>query len=476
MDFAYLLLGVDTWPQEIGKAMTDISALQDRMAQGVPLGSADETTVRRLWWGALETLQKDILPPVPLEKGLWLAAPLPALYEPKLLAKLQGWVWAPDQLERLNYSSPSLLPSAKVQSSYRQNSGIINSYTRLPLRNTDGDDPLLIVISPEIQIALALHGKPGNRNLIMRSDQDTFADLLEILDLRLSSEDKDEASKLRYALADMGELTTNKEVDKLFWPSLAFRLSVMAPSLTAQAVKEENSTDDNNRIAKDEITLLEAITHEVRTPLATIRILIRSLLRRNDISELVTARLKQIDSECNEQIDRFGLIFNAVELQRQDPAASCLAVTDLGRMLEMLFAGWSKQLERRGVKLELDITPDLPDVLSDPERLELMLGGLIDRTSRGLKPGASLSLELRPAGHRLKLQILTHTKTSFKSDDPSSSHGSDLGPVLSWNPSTGSLQLTNAATQRLFASLGGRLKLRKDSGLTVFFPIAESKK
>ena len=50
----------------------------------------------------------------------------------------------------------------------------------------------------------------------------------------------------------------------------------------------------------------------------------------------------------------------------------------------------------------------------------------------------------------------------------------DLGTVLSWNPTTGSLQLTQAATQRLLASLGGRLAHRKERGLTIFFPIAET--
>jgi BRCT domain type II-containing protein len=49
-----------------------------------------------------------------------------------------------------------------------------------------------------------------------------------------------------------------------------------------------------------------------------------------------------------------------------------------------------------------------------------------------------------------------------------------VGPVLSWNPLTGSLQLSRQATQRLFHSLGGRLTERAGSGLTVFFPVAGS--
>jgi hypothetical protein len=37
------------------------------------------------------------------------------------------------------------------------------------------------------------------------------------------------------------------------------------------------------------------------------------------------------------------------------------------------------------------------------------------------------------------------------------------------------LQLSQAATQRLLKSLGGRLTNRRDSGMTIFFPVSESK-
>ena len=42
------------------------------------------------------------------------------------------------------------------------------------------------------------------------------------------------------------------------------------------------------------------------------------------------------------------------------------------------------------------------------------------------------------------------------------------------NPQTGSLQLSQNATQKLLASLGGHVTHRRDTGLTVFFPISES--
>tara|TARA_Y100001968_G_C19448802_1_gene767098 strand:- start:4324 stop:5700 length:1377 start_codon:yes stop_codon:yes gene_type:complete len=452
-----------------------IDAIQQRMAEGVPKGRIDETTVRRLWWAALDTLQTEILMPMDLTKGLWIASPLPALYEPRLLNRFHGWVWAPEELEKLHQGYGLLPPSRARSLDTANHHDLSEAFTRLPLRAKDGNDPLLIIITPEIQIALALQGKIGERNLLMRSDHETLRDLLTMLDCRLNDEASKEAEELRSALGDLGELQSNEHIARVFWPLVSERLAGFAPSLNIQTLPDRTTKSKLPQENKGEISLLEAITHEVRTPLATIRTLIRSILRRKDVSEEVITRLQQIDSECTEQIDRFGLIFKAAELERRESKKEGLARTDLGNMLHSMYPVWSLQLQRRGLKLELDIAADLSPVLSDPEKLELMLSGLIDRNSRNLRSGGSLILELRAAGQRLKLQIFSNEPSLKDGKSLGPQFNSDLGPVLSWNPSTGSLQLSQAATQRLLASLGGRLTHRKGSGLTVFFPIADSK-
>ena len=450
-----------------------IKALQNRMAQGVPLSSCSESAVRRMWWAALDTLQLDILLPMNLTRGLWLSSPLPALYEPKLLKQFKGWVWAPKDLLNLTNPSIGMLPPSKSISmdAYCNSS----DYERLTLLEEDGNDPLLIVITPEIQIALALEGKSEERKLLMRSDPGTLSDLLTLLDNRLNIENIEQAKNLRNELGELGQLKTNDDLSKIFWPLLSQRLAGIAPSLNIQTLPDNRINDQKSSSNNSEISLLEALTHEIRTPLATIRTLIRSLLRKKDLSQIVQNRLKQIDVECTEQIDRFGLIFNAVELERSKPFSTNLALTDLGKMLTILSPVWSDQLERKGLKLILDISPDLPKVLSDSEGLELMLTGLIDRNTRGLQSGGELILKLRPAGQRLKLQILTKLTSCNDYELSENSSSEDLGPVLSWNPDTGNLQLSQGATQRLLKSLGGRLTNRRDSGITIFFPISESK-
>ena len=453
--------------------LVTIQALQKRMAQGVPNSACSESAVRRMWWAALDTLQSDILLPMNLTQGLWLSSPLPALYEPKLLKKFQGWVWAPKDLLNLSNPSVGMLPPSQAVSMDIHNDS--PDYERLTLLEEDGNDPLLIVITPEIQIALALEGKFHERKLLMRSDPETLSDLLTLLDNRLNKENINQANNLRNALGAMGQLKTNDDLSKLFWPLLSQRLADLAPSLNIQTLPDNIINDKNSSSRNSEISLLEALTHEIRTPLATIRTLIRSILRKKGLSQVVEDRLNQIDIECTEQIDRFGLIFNAVELERSQPEQTNLALTDLGKMLTILSPVWKNQLERKGLKLILDITPDLPRVLSDSEGLELMLTGLIDRNSRTLQAGGELILKLRPAGQRLKLQILTQVSKIYHSGVSESESNEEIGPVLSWNPATGNLQLSQAATQRLLKSLGGRLTNRRDSGMTIFFPISELK-
>ncbi len=452
------------------KSLITIQKIQDLLLQGLKATYVDDETSRRMWWASLEVVQKEFLSSNPLEGGLWIASPLPALTERKCLAKMQGWLWSPEGFPYFQKDNAGFLP-VEHSKKIRNNSDFIKNYKVLSLNTKDGYEPFLIIISTNFQCLLTIAGEKDKRTLLMRCDEKSLKTAIELVDAKLYQENYEEALNFRNAMRNLGDLNINDEFEKNFWPSLSSKLASLIPKLSVQnSIKKDDKNDELT-----EAKLLQAISHEVRTPLTTIRTLISSTLRKYNMDDSIRNRLIQIDNECNEQIDRFGLIFNAAELVSNVISPSNqLARINLGEILYKLSPVWSKQLKRRGIILKLDIPKQIPEILSDSEKLELMLRGLIDKNTRGLREGSSLILELRPAGQKLKLQLKVQRFDRGKKEIFNKENGSDIGPVLNWNPQTGSLQLSQIATQKLLASLGGHVTQRKDTGLTVFFPISNS--
>ena len=453
------------------KSLITIKIIQDLLLKGLQPTYVDDETSRRIWWASLEVVQKEFLFHNFHEGGLWVASPLPALTDKKYFIKLKGWLWSPEGFPYFQNDNAGFLP-ADHSRQIQQENNFVRNYKVLNLNPEDGYEPFLMIITPNFQCILTIAGEKDKRTLIMRCDEKSLKNVIELIDTKLYQQNYEEGLNFRNAINNLGDLNINNEFENNFWPSLSTKLANSIPKLSVQnSIKNDKKTGQIT-----EAKLLQAISHEVRTPLATIRTLISSTLRKYKMDESMKNRLIQIDNECNEQIDRFGLIFNAAELVSNEISPSNqLARINLGEILQKLSPVWSKQLNRRGISLKIDIPNQLPEILSDSEKLELMLRGLIDKNTRGLREGSTLILELRPAGQKLKLQLKVQKLDTSKKDISNKVSGSDIGPVLNWNPQTGSLQLSQIATQKLLASLGGHVTQRRDTGLTVFFPISDEK-
>ncbi len=452
------------------KSPITIKKIQDLLIKGFPTIYVDDDTSRRMWWASLELIQKEFLSQNYQNGGIWVASPLPALNDNKIFKKLHGWLWAPEGFPYFKKGNAGFLPvnhSAKI----KKDLDFISNYKVLNLSQKDGYEPFLMIITPNFQCILSIVGGKDKKILLMKCDEESLKISIELVHAKLNQDNYEEGVKFRNAINNLGNLNINNQFEKIFWPILSAKLAKLEPNHNIQ----NSVKDDKQDIQLSEAKLLSAISHEVRTPLATIRTLISSTLKKYNMDESMRNRLIQIDNECNEQIDRFGLIFNAAELVSNEvPSLNNLAKINLAEIFKKLVPLWNKQLNRRGISLKIDIPNQLPQILSDSEKLELMLRGLIDKNTRGLKEGSTLILELRPAGQKLKLQLKVQKLDSKNEEMSKRENGSDLGPVLNWNPQTGSLQLSQNATQKLLASLGGHVTQRRDTGLTVFFPISDS--
>ena len=231
-----------------------------------------------------------------------------------------------------------------------------------------------------------------------------------------------------------------------------------------------------------DVELLQALTHEIRTPLTSIRTMTRLLLRKKDLSAEVLKRLQAIDQECTEQINRMELIFRATELEttlkQTEKQSDHLPLVSMS--LEQVFQSgiprWQKQAQRHNVALEVDLPSTLPQVVSNPGMLDQVLTGLIEKFVRSLAQGGAIHLQVSTAGHQLKVQF--HTQSSYQINPLKA-----LGELLMFQPETGCLSLNLEVTKNLFQALGGKLTVRQRSRrdplrgaqqeevLTIFLPL-----
>lgn len=230
----------------------------------------------------------------------------------------------------------------------------------------------------------------------------------------------------------------------------------------------------------EEVEFLQAIAHEVRTPLATIRTLTRLLLKRPNLDPVVVKRLEMIDAECTAQIDRFSLIFRAVELEasqvKESPAQ--LTAMSLGEVFQTSLPRWQKQASQRNHTLEVILPQRLPTVVSDPAMLDQVLTGLIENFTRTLPAGSHIQVGVMLAGNQLKLQLESQPQAECENPSPFATSPlsfKSIGPLLMFQPETGSVTLNLSVTKNLFRAAGGKLVVRqrpqKGEVMTVFLPL-----
>jgi signal transduction histidine kinase len=287
----------------------------------------------------------------------------------------------------------------------------------------------------------------------------------------------------RWMLAQMPDLETIPVTEDRMRES--FR-SVMQASESSAHAADLSAAEELTTKPLTDTELLQAIAHEVRTPLTTIRTMTRLLLRRKDLSPDVLKRLEIIDQECTEQIDRFTLIFRAVELQTshanaQNFAQGYFAPISLSEVFQSNIPRWQQQAAQHGHTLEVVLPSKLPMVLTDPTMLDQALTGLIDRIIHTQPAGSQIQLRVSLAGHQLKLQIepLSETATNSNSETTAKCGFSpavqSLGELLMFQPETGNLSLNMTVTKSLFQAMGGKLIVRQrpqqGEELTVFLPL-----
>jgi hypothetical protein len=256
------------------------------------------------------------------------------------------------------------------------------------------------------------------------------------------------------------------------------------PAVAATTPHSEHPLHQPAEISKPqfealEIELFQALAHELRTPLATIQTLTRLLLKRSDLPAEAERRIEAIQRECRRQIERFGLMFKAIELTHSDchPSPNHLLPTSLQQVFAENLERWQAQAARRNLTLEVTTPENLPAIaIGDPELLDQVLTGLIEYLSNLSEVGSHLHLHVSLAGEQLKLEFRTNSPLHSTALAHETSMLKAIGQLLMLQTETGSLSLSLRATKQLFRVLGGKLTVRQHPQgevFAIFLPIGQ---
>jgi len=148
--------------------------------------------------------------------------------------------------------------------------------------------------------------------------------------------------------------------------------------------------------------LLAAVSHDLRTPLASIKTASSSLLSTVDFEpDAHRALLETIDAEADRLNDLVG---NLLDMSRIQTGALVVKLQPMG--LEEVVGGALAGLAERGHPLQLDVPETAPRVLADPALLERVVANLIDNAVTWSPRDAPVRVEAGAVGDHVHLRVV----------------------------------------------------------------------
>jgi two-component system, OmpR family, sensor histidine kinase KdpD len=174
---------------------------------------------------------------------------------------------------------------------------------------------------------------------------------------------------------------------------------VMERVRTEEAVSRAEAARQNEEFKS---TLLDALAHEFKTPLTSIKAASTSLLS----DAAVNAHLRELAAIIDEETDRLSeLVTEAVRMAQIDAGTVRLDRTPL--QLSALVSRVLDQMKSRvdGRPIRVGVPPDLPAVVADPDLMALVLRQLLDNALKYSPPGSPIKISADSQGSRVILRV-----------------------------------------------------------------------
>ena len=166
---------------------------------------------------------------------------------------------------------------------------------------------------------------------------------------------------------------------------------------------------DNARVLSEterlRSTLLTSISHDLRTPLASIIGAVTSL--KSYFDRFDTAQRNDLMSTIEDEAERLNrFVGNLLDITKLESGALNIKLTevDIAEIIETVLRRASHLLSKHEVKVS--IPSGLPSVMADPILLEQVFFNLLDNASKYSPPKGTISVETFVAGANVMINIL----------------------------------------------------------------------
>jgi two-component system, OmpR family, sensor histidine kinase KdpD len=179
----------------------------------------------------------------------------------------------------------------------------------------------------------------------------------------------------------------------------------------ALAVEQGQQEEQRNRARALQETdrlrtaLLNSVSHDLRTPLASIKASASSLLDRD--VEWSQAEREEFLATINTEVDRLTrLVHNLLDMSRIEAGAldPLLVETTVAEVVGSVVRRARAASRQR---VDVDVPDSLPPVLVDPVRLDQVLTNLLDN-ARGYAAGGPVQVVAGQAGEVVELRVIDH--------------------------------------------------------------------
>lgn len=166
---------------------------------------------------------------------------------------------------------------------------------------------------------------------------------------------------------------------------------------------------DVTRLRKlDEIKsgLISTVSHELKTPLTSIRLAAHALLSEN-LGQLNSKQMELVMAAREDSDRLYRIIENLLDMGRLESGQAPIELVPVSprQVLIDVTESIRPSFVDRGVSLTLDIPGDIPDVLADRWRLEIIFANLLSNGLKFTSPGGEVKVSARADGDAVEFTV-----------------------------------------------------------------------